>query len=318
AATIDAVLINLSSYGYIPTEWVSVLFLVLFGITTALHFGQALFFRLWFLLPTAVLCGALEVAGWSGRLWSSINHVNCSNPAASTLAIANNSPYLLQIVTTIIAPTPLLGANFIILGRIIHLLGSRYSRLSSRLYSRIFLTCDIIALIVQGLGGGIAASANNGDQKQANLGGNIMLGGIIFQLVAIILYSSLATEFFLRYVKDRPLRHDSVAYQKRTKTTGRTKLLLLGMVLMTIFLFIRSIYRTVELAGGWNGSIITTQWLFDIFDGLMIILAMLTLNLLHPGILLLPEEARASPSSSSSEVGLHSSSERSVGPVKTY
>ncbi|KAI0026999.1 RTA1-like protein, partial [Vararia minispora EC-137] len=302
-----------SSYGYIPTLWVSCLFLGLFGISTTFHLGQALFFRLWFLLPTALLCGALELAGWSGRLWSSINHINCFNPAASSLA--------LRIVTTIIAPTPLLGSNFILLGRIIHLLGSRYSRLSSRLYSIIFLTCDVIALVVQGLGGGIAASAPDGNLSQASLGSNIMLAGIIFQLVVIITYSGFAFEFFSRYVKDRPLRLGPGVPQKRTETSARTKLLLLGMVLMTVFLFIRSIYRTVELAGGWKGSIITTEWYFDAFDGLMVAFAMLTLNILHPGILLVPEEATLIARSSSETINMSSTTEHAeqlTESVKAY
>ena len=38
-----------------------------------LHTVQALYFRLWFLIPTAILCGFLEVTGWSSRLWSSQN-----------------------------------------------------------------------------------------------------------------------------------------------------------------------------------------------------------------------------------------------------
>ncbi len=39
---------------------------------------------------------------------------------------------------------------------------------------------DIVSLIVQGAGGGIAASAD--DHDGATLGGNIMLGGIVFQM----------------------------------------------------------------------------------------------------------------------------------------
>jgi len=35
------------------------------------HVVQAIKFRLWWLLPTAVVCGILEIIGWSGRLWSS-------------------------------------------------------------------------------------------------------------------------------------------------------------------------------------------------------------------------------------------------------
>jgi hypothetical protein len=34
------------------------------------------YFRLWFLIPTVVLCGIGEITGWSGRLWSSLNVLN--------------------------------------------------------------------------------------------------------------------------------------------------------------------------------------------------------------------------------------------------
>ena len=38
-----------------------------------IHFGQAIKYRKWYLLYTAVFCGIIEVAGWSGRLWSSFD-----------------------------------------------------------------------------------------------------------------------------------------------------------------------------------------------------------------------------------------------------
>ncbi len=46
--------------------------------------------------------------------------------------------------------------------------------------SLIFVSCDVISLVVQGAGGGIAASGDT--LEDANMGGNIMLGGIVFQL----------------------------------------------------------------------------------------------------------------------------------------
>lgn len=42
----------------------------------ALHIFQAWKYRMWFFIPTAILCGVGEVAGWSGRLWASINVMN--------------------------------------------------------------------------------------------------------------------------------------------------------------------------------------------------------------------------------------------------
>ncbi|KAH8980851.1 hypothetical protein EDB86DRAFT_508972 [Lactarius hatsudake] len=63
-------------------------------------------------------------------------------------------------------------------------------------------------------------------------------------------------------------------------------LMITGLSTMTILLLIRSIYRTIELSDGWTGTIISTQWLFNAFDGSMIVLATFTLNFLHPGVLL--------------------------------
>ena len=37
------------------------------------HTVQAYRFYLWWLFPSAIFCGFLELAGWSGRLWSSQN-----------------------------------------------------------------------------------------------------------------------------------------------------------------------------------------------------------------------------------------------------
>jgi hypothetical protein len=38
-----------------------------------IHTVQAIHARLWWLFPSAIFCGVLELAGWSGRLWSSHN-----------------------------------------------------------------------------------------------------------------------------------------------------------------------------------------------------------------------------------------------------
>ncbi|KZV75700.1 RTA1-like protein [Peniophora sp. CONT] len=265
-----------SPYGYRPTEWICILFVVLYSVTTILHIGQATRYRLWWLFPTAVLAGVTEIIGWSGRLWSSISPVLLD-------------PYLMQITTTIIAPTPLVAANFILLGQIINILGVRYSRLSAAWYTILFLACDIIALVVQAVGGSIASTAAEQGTDPAK-GGNIMLGGIVFQLVAIVAYSVLAAEFIFRYIIDKPVAGHEYAdtSSRRVKTPLRMKLMLFGMALMTVLIFIRSVYRTCELADGWTGPVIQKQVLFNVCDGAMIVLAMFTLNFFHPGHLLLP------------------------------
>ncbi|KAJ7488349.1 RTA1-domain-containing protein [Mycena latifolia] len=265
--------VKTSKYGYTPSKTVAIIFLVLFGLSTATHLGQAIHYRMWWLLPTACLCGIGELAGWGGRFWSSFEPTN-------------KTPYMIQITTTIIAPTPLIAVSFILLGRIVERLGPCYSRISPRWYSRIFLSCDMVALVVQGFGGGLAASAD--DEAGANRGGNIMLGGIIFQFVAIVAYSYCAYSFLRHHAADVPVRRTTPSDMRHRDVPlePRVKQMITALAFSTAVLTVRSIYRIVELATGWHGVVIRTQIYFNIFDGAMVVLAICTLNVAHPGRLL--------------------------------
>ncbi|KAF8990476.1 RTA1 like protein-domain-containing protein [Cyathus striatus] len=281
-----------SPYNYDPTKYVAIIMVILFSISTAVHTGQALYFRLWWLLPTACLCGTAELIGWGARLWSSIS------PLLDT-------PFKMQIALTIIAPTPLVAANFIILGRLISRLGPQYSRLSPKWYTIIFCSCDVVSLVIQGVGGGLAASADT--PSGAVNGAHIMLGGIVFQLVAIVVYALLAMEFFLRYLHDKPVRNIATHFtssrkpiEVRGEMTRRLQLMSGALIFSTLSLFIRAVYRTIELSDGWNGRIISTEVYFNVLDGAMVILAMYTVNILHPGVLL--SEVPSSDASSGSTV----------------
>jgi len=242
---------DLTPYHYIPTHYVTIIFVVLFGLSTSMHLFQAVKYRMWWLLPTVCLCGLLEVLGWSERLWSSINPF---------IVI----PFQIQITCTIIAPTPFIAANFIILGKIVQRLGPAYSRLSPKMYSILFFTFDFISLVVQAVGGGMAATA--ADNTGAALGAHIMLAGIVFQLAVIIGYSFCGIEFYLRYSKNSPFTSYSDKESNsdtivRGTCTKNLKYMAYGMIFMTTCLFIRAIYRTVELSGGWDGRVIRLKFI---------------------------------------------------------
>ncbi|KIP03965.1 hypothetical protein PHLGIDRAFT_20109 [Phlebiopsis gigantea 11061_1 CR5-6] len=268
---------NGSPYHYTPTEWICILYIVLFSISGIIHIIQGIHYRLWFLLPTAVLACIGEVLGWSARLWSSLN-------------VDLETPFIMQITTTIIAPTPLVAANFVILGQLILRLGPAYSRLSAKWYTIVFCTCDLIALVIQAVGGASASTAVN-KNEDPNKGGHIMLAGIVFQMAAITVYVALASEFILRYAYNRPVRKvkmESYDASDDAPLDKKLKLMLLSLALSSLLIFIRSVYRTIELTDGWDGKIISTEVLFNVLDGAMIALATYTINFLHPGLLLGP------------------------------
>jgi hypothetical protein len=103
------------------------------------------------------------------------------------------------------------------------------------------------------------------------------LGGIVFQLVAITMYTCLAAEFLLRFIKDKPIRpaepmpvsatSDSekgfLPTVNRQKLQGKLRKMVIGLCISTVVIFIRSVYRTIELADGWTGTVIRTQVYFS-------------------------------------------------------
>ncbi|KAG9100110.1 hypothetical protein FRC06_004512 [Ceratobasidium sp. 370] len=263
-------------FNYVPTGWVGITFLVLFGVVTAAHLLEAIFLRTWFMIPTVVLCGIGELVGWAGRYWGH-------------LSPTNEDAFMQQICATVISPSFLTAAMFLILPRIVSEIGPQYSRISARLYARIFISADVAALVVQAVGGAMASTAN--DPAGSRRGGNIMLAGIVIQLVAVILFTILALEFVIRYTLNKPARStpDEESSQKYTAWTLVPRgvvLMLVGLAIATLFVLIRSVYRTIELSDGWNGVIISTEKWFNWFDGMPILVAMVALNVFHPGFLL--------------------------------
>ncbi|KAJ7840003.1 hypothetical protein B0H13DRAFT_2239539 [Mycena leptocephala] len=207
-----------SPYNYTPTRWICFMFVSLFGLSTCacLHLTQAIMYRLGYMFPTTVLCGLLEVLG---------------------IVPSQLMSYELQIPATISGAIPLLAANFLTLGKVVDRLGARYCRLAPHIYSALFLTCDLIALVVQGAGGGLASVA----------GGHIML-------VGISAYDRLIASSDYNTSKDTM---KPVVY--KGTLTPHLRLLVWVLALNTVCLIVRAIYRIIELLDGFQGRIISKQ-----------------------------------------------------------
>jgi len=258
-----------TAYGYVPWRAAGITYCVLFGLSMLVHIYQTIRTRAWWTVVFAI--GALtELIGWGARTWSS----ECPY---------NSNAFLMQICTLIIAPTFFTAGLYVILGRIIQLSGSEKSRsispISPGTYLWIFCTVDIISLVIQAVGGGMAAVAFSevptGDTKT---GTNIMVAGIDFQLGSVAVFSAL---FFL--VLRRAAVHDGVRPLFRDPSM---KALVASTVVGILLIVTRSIYRTVELAEGWSGYLITTQVYFVVLDGGLMCAFAILFNVFHPALLL--------------------------------
>ncbi|KAL4756368.1 RTA1 domain-containing protein [Aspergillus foveolatus] len=262
-----------TSYGYVPSFAAGVAFVALFGFSMVAHTAQMALLKSWWCAVFAIGC-LVEILGWSARIWSN----KC--PYAQT-------PYLMQITTLIIAdysmaPTFFTAGIYVLLGRLIRICGPQSSALSPKLYLWIFCTCDVVSLIVQAAGGGIASSGNMAETSSSSnssqtTGTHIMVGGIIFQLISITIFVGFAADFIWRVLRK----------SKSAVPINRTMLALFAATAFSVLLiYIRSIYRTIELMDGWTSSTMQNENLLIGLDGAMMVPAVIIYNLFHPGWML--------------------------------
>ena len=104
-------------------------------------------------------------------------------------------------------------------------------------------------------------------------GTDVMVAGIIFQLVSITVFVLCAVDFLRRVLKQRLLKN----------VQGNILPLMLAMCFSIVLIYIRSIYRVIELVQGWTGYLITHEAYFIALDGSMMVPAVGIFNIIHPG-----------------------------------
>ncbi|EPY53093.1 RTA1 like protein [Schizosaccharomyces cryophilus OY26] len=249
-----------NAFGYIPAGWLAIIAVVFFSISFVLLIASLVIYRhLLILVPIIGTAG--EIAGWACRINAHYNPNNYDD-------------FLGQIISLIISPVFYSAEVYVLLYHWVMLYGPRFSLLKPKLYAILFITFDIIALVLQAAGGGIAGGAKEGSKEQ-DKGSNIMLGGICFQLFSTLLFSILGLFFAAAVCKGKPVRPGpSMTDTPRSRSRDAC---FVSLCLATIAILARAIYRVVELSGGWGGSVITHEVWFGVFDFIPMILASLFL-----------------------------------------
>lgn len=222
--------VEASTYGYYPNLGGNIFFTVFYGICGVFQLALGLYFQSWTFGVALVIGAFLETAGYIGRVL--MNDNPWSPPA-----------FKLQIVCLILAPTFVAAGVYLTLKHIILYLGPEHSRLKPKLFTWIFIGCDVGSLILQAAGGGVAAAAGNTDQTLLKTGDDIIIAGIAFQVATMAVCGILGLEFFYRI-----WRRDGgfFAPEKETErivSPTRVKFVIGGEVFAYFTVLIRCIYR---------------------------------------------------------------------------
>jgi hypothetical protein len=148
--------------------------------------------------------------------------------------------------------------NYITVGKLIEPSGKSIACIKPSIISRVFFASDFLGLIIQALGGSILASANT--QPAYNLGSNIVLAGLAFQLIFFAIFTFMMV--YAVFGKDFRM-YDRIDLQPTFNLLFAT----------TILIYIRNIYRLVDYAVPHHSYMPSHEWLLFVFESTPIFLA---------------------------------------------
>ena len=250
-------------YHYDPSLPAAVLFIILFFLASALHSYQLVRTRTWFFISFCI-GGIFETTGYVGRAISSQETPNWGVGA-----------YVLQSILILVAPALFAASIYMTLGRIIRLTdGAVHSMVKVRWLTKMFVSGDVLSFLMQGSGGGIMAG---GSDKSMTTGKNIIVGGLVIQLLFFCFFIIVANRFHVRMHKSptsRVLSNAEVAsaWQKHLYALYGGSLLIL----------VRSVFRLIQYAQGNDGYLISHEWFLYVFDSSLMLSTMILFAVVHP------------------------------------
>ncbi|KAI5206639.1 hypothetical protein AUEXF2481DRAFT_113182 [Aureobasidium subglaciale EXF-2481] len=267
ACTLGVCSLDYATIEYVPTYGGNMAYLIIFAVFLLAQMGLIWKYRTWGFF-VGMFCGLLlEVLGYAGRVTLHGNPFNFDQ-------------FVLYLVCLTIGPAFLTASIYLCLGRIVIVYGEGISRFSPKFYTLTFMVCDFLSLLLQAVGGALAATQD--DTNPSDTGVNIMIAGLAFQVVSLTIFIALSLEFVFRARKARESDLNFEFFNLRKRTMFR--LFPYALALATITIYIRCVFRVAELQDGFGGELANDEGMFMGFEGPMIIIATIALTIFHPGI----------------------------------
>lgn len=244
--------VEASIYGYYPSLFANWFFVAFFGLFTFLNVFFGWRYRTWSYMAGMTLGCVSSAIGYAGRVMMNPNPFN-------------GFAFKLQITLLIVAPAYISAAIYLTLKHVCLCFGEKWSRIPARFYTWIFISADTLSLALQGVGGGLAASAGSNSALRAK-GDHLAMAGIVWQVFTLLMFAVLAIDYAVRR-KGALRTHPYSAEALATIKSPQFRLFILGLAAAFVAIFIRCVYRIAEMAGGWRNPIMQNQLLFIILEG---------------------------------------------------
>ncbi|KUJ07855.1 putative RTA1 domain protein [Mollisia scopiformis] len=279
--------VNETLYGYYPNLGANAFFAALFAFLLIAQLIIGTWTKTWTFMLAVGLGVFGEMAGYIGRL---IMH---QNPWS-------NAGFEAQICCLVLAPSFLAAGIYLTLKHMVIYCGPEYSHLKAKWYPWIFIGSDLGSIIVQAIGGGVAASAKNSTNKSLlSAGDALIIAGIALQSVTMSVCGLLVLDFFLARRKARTehkaelegtasLDATTLPNDVHTKSPLRFRIFCCAIGFAFFTILVRCIYRIPEMAGGWGNPRMRDEPVFLGLDGAMVAMASIAFTVAHPGFMFPP------------------------------
>ncbi|KAI1079156.1 RTA1-domain-containing protein [Whalleya microplaca] len=257
--------------GYYPNLGVNVFLSVGFGICIFGLIVTGIWKRTWGYSIALTAGCILEFVGYIARVQLH------SNPY-------NSNAFQTQICTIILAPTLICISIYLTLKHVTLSLSPALSRVRPRLYPLIFVPADVSCLVLQAIGGSLAASAGYDDPDLLLTGDRVIIAGIALQCAVLAFFGAVSADYLLR-AKRWVASGEAGPEARAVWGDRRFRLFLYAVGGAYAGILIRCIYRIAEMAGGWGNPIMQDEPSFIVLEGFMILIPVVLLTAFPPGFL---------------------------------
>ncbi|KAK8001981.1 RTM1-like protein [Apiospora marii] len=234
---------------------------VVYAIATAwISYLTCYKYKAWYFVSVPI-GGLCQVTGYALRAYSTQHHQDIGIFASSTSLI-------------ILAPILIAAGNYVLIGRLIRAVlppeRHRIFKVPAQRLTQIYVSFDVACMCVQSSGSSLASGVGWVGQL-ADIGMYILLAGLALQVVAFSTYLCILVRF----------HYLSRSLEVPSSPAGWFNVLK-AVYISSVLILIRCVFRMVEFAEGNDGYTLRHEWMFWVFEALLMIFALLVFCVWFP------------------------------------
>ena len=175
--------------------------------------------------------------------------------------------FVVQYFFIVVAPVFFSAGIYTIVSVLINTYGRRYAPLPPKVVLGVFLSCDIVATIVQIAGAALVGVAYS-NRKDPTTPNNILLAGLAFQVFSFAIFLLLLS-WTLWKARESPVKV--------------SKAFLVALITATLAVYLRTCFRLAETAEGLMQFLSTHEAFFGSLEFAPIVVAVYLFTYYHPG-----------------------------------